>query len=134
VVNLGLGWLLLPSLAHGAIALANSLGACLQVVILLGVARIRWARDEISEGDDLASEHTTLIASLWRTLGATALMVMTIYGIQMLAPDLGLYIKTLLQLGGGMMAYLGGAAVFNVEELTALPRLLLQKKGLYNAL
>ncbi|MBN1813133.1 MAG: murein biosynthesis integral membrane protein MurJ [Anaerolineae bacterium] len=40
-VNAGLGWLLLPELAHGAIALSNSLGAGIQVVILLLVARWR---------------------------------------------------------------------------------------------
>jgi putative peptidoglycan lipid II flippase len=40
-VNAGLGWLLLPTLAHGAIALSNGLGAGLQVVILLLVARRR---------------------------------------------------------------------------------------------
>jgi len=46
-LNAGLGWVLLPVLAHGAIALSNSLGAALQVGILLLVAR-------------------------WRTCGATA--------------------------------------------------------------
>jgi putative peptidoglycan lipid II flippase len=40
-VNAGLGWLLLPDLSQGAIALANSLGAGVQVVILLSVARWR---------------------------------------------------------------------------------------------
>jgi putative peptidoglycan lipid II flippase len=40
-VNAGLGWLLLPELAHGAIALSNSLGAGMQVVILSLVARRR---------------------------------------------------------------------------------------------
>ena len=40
-LNAGLGWALLPVLAHGAIALSNSLGAALQVGILLLVARWR---------------------------------------------------------------------------------------------
>jgi putative peptidoglycan lipid II flippase len=40
-VNAGLGWLLLPELAHGAIALSNALGVGVQVVILLAVARRR---------------------------------------------------------------------------------------------
>jgi putative peptidoglycan lipid II flippase len=40
-VNAGLGWLLLPELAHGAIALSNALGAGVQVVILSLVARRR---------------------------------------------------------------------------------------------
>ncbi len=127
LVNLGLGWLLLPFLAHGAIALANSLGACLQVVILLMTARVRWGKDETSTDANFA-ENMTLIASLGRTLGATALMVGAIYGIQMLTPDLNIYIKTLLQVGTGIAVYLGGAVVFNVKALTDLPHLLLRNK------
>jgi putative peptidoglycan lipid II flippase len=122
VVNLGIGWLLLPSLAHGAIALANSLGACLQVMILLIAARMRWGA-----GEDFALDNAMLLGSTWRTLGATAIMVVAIYGIQMLVPDFNLYIRTSLQLGGGMIAYLGGAVLFNVEELTDLPRLLFKR-------
>ncbi len=112
-VNLIVGWLLLPTLAQGAIALANSLGACLQVIILLTVA---WRRSK-------GLEYKRLSLSLARTLGATALMTLVIWGTRGISPNPNGLLGLLLGVGGGGVAYIGAAVVFKHEALTTLPKL-----------
>ena len=79
VINGLLGWLLLPSLAQGSIALSNSVGVGVQVVVLLLVARQRL------EG----IEGRALMVSLARTLVASALMAAAVVGVRSLLPGGG---------------------------------------------
>ncbi|MBN1178795.1 MAG: murein biosynthesis integral membrane protein MurJ [Anaerolineae bacterium] len=110
--NAALGWLLLPTLAHGAIALANSLGACVQVTILLIIAR-----EQIG-----GIEGTALVRTLLRTLVATAAMALAVVGVQMI-PGLGAAVGTGLALSAGGIAYILVALLVGSEEIVALPRL-----------
>ncbi len=112
-VNVAIGVLLLPVLAQGAIALANSVGACLQVVILLVVARSALG----------GIEGRALASSLGRTLVATLLMVATIGGIQWALPGLDGWRGLLVSAGAGGVVYLLAAVGFKQEELMALPKL-----------
>jgi putative peptidoglycan lipid II flippase len=114
--NAGLGWLLLSRLSHGAIALSNSLGACLQVVILLVVARVRL------EG----IEGRTIGRTVVQTLVATAAMTGAILGIRQLVPDLGRLVGTALELAVGATTYVAAAALLGSQVITELPRRLVR--------
>ena len=116
-INAGLGWLLLPTLAQGSIALSNSLGAGLQVILLLMVARHRL------EG----IEGRALAASLGRTVGASALMLAAIMGVRALAPSLDPRILGVAGLGLGALVYVVSAFLLGSEEIRQLPSLLLDK-------
>ena len=113
-VNAGLGWLLLPTLAHGAIALSNSLGACLQVIILLAVARRRIG----------GIEGRALAATLARTLGGTVAMSAVVVGVRAVLPGLGTTFGSLVAAAAGGATYLLAAVLLRSEEITSLPRLL----------
>lgn len=78
-VNAGLGWLLLPQLAHGAIALSNSLGVGVQVVILLLVAR--WRLQGI--------DGRALGRVLLRAAAASAVMAAAVVGFDTLISGTG---------------------------------------------
>ncbi len=117
--NAALGWLLLPTLAHGGIALSNSVGACLQVVILLAVA---WARLGGIEGRALA-------LTLGRTLAATAAMAVAVLGVRLVLPDADTALGSLLGLAAGAITYLLAALLLGSEEITSLPRLLARRGG-----
>ena len=119
MVNAGVGWLLLPSLAHGSIALANSLGAGLQVVFLLLVARQRLGK----VGDRV------LGISLARTGAAAALMGVAVVGFQRLLPDGGLLVTGAGGLAVGGATYVLAAFILGSEELRELPNFLLKKRG-----
>jgi len=118
-VNAGLGWLLLPTLAHGSIALSNGLGAWLQVAILLTVARARLG----------GIESRLLVASLMRTLGATAAMTAAVLAVRLALPEAGPALVSLLGLGAGAGAYLLAALLLGSEEIASLPRLLAGRGG-----
>ncbi len=141
VVNAGLGWLLLPDLAHGAIALSNSLGAGVQVVILLTVARRRLR----------GIDGRTLGRTLLRAAVASAVMGAAVVGFSTVVYGVGQgvihslerfvvtvglgVVETYVELvargiGGGLV----GCAVYAIvalllggEELRELPGLLLRK-------
>lgn len=113
-VNAGLGWLLLNPLEHGAIALANSLGASLQVVILLLVMQRRMG----------GLETRPLLKSVLQTMLATALMTLAIVGTRYVFAAGGMLLQTLASLGGGLLVYLLAAWFLGNETLRALPRLL----------
>ncbi len=104
-VNLGLGWALLGPLQQGGIALANSLGVCLQVGILMGVLRARRA----------GLEERALASSLVRTLAATAAMSTTILGVQAFAPAGAFGLLLTLGVGGGV--YFGVALLLKNEPI-----------------
>ena len=117
LVNAGLGWVLLTDLQQGAIALGNSVGVSVQVLLLLGIARRRLT--------DV--RQTGLGRAVLRTGGATALMTLLILGARWLLPNYGLILNTALQLILGTGGYLVGAWLLQSEEIRDLPRLLLQK-------
>jgi putative peptidoglycan lipid II flippase len=116
-LNLALGWALLPALAHGGMALANSLGIGLQVVVLLFLAQRRLGG---SEGREVGR-------SLARTALASAVMGTALVIFRALAPDAG----ALAAVAGGALVgiatYVPAALALGSEELRELPRLLLQR-------
>jgi putative peptidoglycan lipid II flippase len=117
VINGLLGWLLLPKLAQGSVALSNSVGVGVQVLVLLLVARHRL------EG----IEGHTLTVSLARTLIASALMAAAVVGVRSLLPGIG---ERLFAVGGlalGAVTYVVAATLLGSEEMRQLPRLLLQR-------
>ena len=117
MANAGLGWLLLPALAHGSIALANSLGTGLQVVILLLVAQRRLG----------GMGGRTLGASLVRVGMASALMGAAVAGFRALLPDAGLLMTSVGGLAVGAATYVLAALLLGSEEIRELPGLLLRQ-------
>jgi putative peptidoglycan lipid II flippase len=116
-VNAGLGWVFLGPLAHGGIALANGLGAGLQVVLLLAVAGARLG----------GIEGRALVTSLARTLVATGALAAGVLAVRLALPTTGLP-GTLLALIAGAAAYLLAAVAVRQEEITSLPRLLMARR------
>jgi len=116
-LNAGLGWLFLPALAHGAIALSNSLGAGLQVIVLLLVAQRRLG----------GVEGRALGASLARAGLASALMGAAVLGFRALVPDAGLLVTGAGGLAVGGATYVLAALLLGSEEMRALPGLLLRR-------
>jgi putative peptidoglycan lipid II flippase len=119
VVNAGLGWVLLPALAHGSIALSNSLGAGLQVMFLLLVARRRLG----------GVEGRALGASLARAGAASALMAAAVVGFRALLPDAGPLVTGMGGLVGGAVTYLLAALLLGSQEIRALLEILLRRSG-----
>ncbi|MCX7682653.1 MAG: murein biosynthesis integral membrane protein MurJ, partial [Anaerolineae bacterium] len=113
-LNAGAGWVLLPHLAQGAIALANSLGAGLQVIVLLLAARRLIGR----------AQGWALTVSVARTLLAASVMGLTITALQTIWPDAG---TLATGIGGGVagaFVYIVAAVALGNEEIRTLPRLL----------
>jgi putative peptidoglycan lipid II flippase len=112
------GWLLLRPLAMGGLALSNSLGAGVQVAILLAVANRRLGGIRLEP----------LGASLARTALTSALMGGAVVGFQALVPGAGLWLTSLggLAVGGG--TFLGASVVVGSPELRALPGMLLDRR------
>ncbi|MDY7075800.1 MAG: murein biosynthesis integral membrane protein MurJ [Chloroflexota bacterium] len=118
-LNAGVGWWLLPALAHGAIALANSLGVGLQVIFLLLVAQRRTG----------GVAGRALGVSLVRTALASALMGAAVVGFRALLPDAGLLVTSTGGLAVGATTYVLAALLLGSEEIRRLPGLLLQRGG-----
>ena len=141
-VNVGIGWLLLPKLAHGAIALSNSLGAGTQVVILSLVARRRLqgidgrALGRVSLRAAVASAvmggavlgFNALMSGIgWEAIRALEQSVVTV-GLQVLQPYVDLGVRGV---GGGLIGctvYVLVALLLGSREIRELPGLLLKKK------
>jgi putative peptidoglycan lipid II flippase len=123
VANASLGWLLLPSLAQGSIALSNSLGVGLQVSLLLFVA---WRRLEGIEG-------RALLVSAARTLVASSLMAAIVLGLRTLLTGLGSRMFGVVGLGVGGATYVLMAALLGSAEIRQLPRLLLGRQEEFGA-
>lgn len=117
-INATLGWLLMPTLTHGGLALSNSLGAGLQVVLLLLVARRRL------EG----LEETRLWASLSRTAAASLLMGAAVVGFRALLPNAGLLVTGAGGLAVGAATYVLAAFLLGSGEVRELPGLLLRRR------
>ncbi len=118
IINATLGWLLLPTLAHGSIALSNSLGVGLQVGLLLVVA---WRRLK-------GIEARALVFSVSRTLVASALMAGAILALRTALPQLGQRILAVGGLALGAGVYLLAAILLGSDELRQLPSLLLGRE------
>jgi putative peptidoglycan lipid II flippase len=118
-LNAGRGWLMLPVLAHGSMALSNSLGAGLQVVFLLLVARRRMG----------GVEGRALGVALARAGAASALMGVAVVGFCALLPDAGLFVIGVGGLAVGGVTYVLTALLLGSEEIRELPRLLLRRGG-----
>lgn len=116
-LNAGLGWALLPLLAHGAMALSNSLGTGWQVVFLLLVARRRLGGDE---GWGIGT-------SLARTVLAAALMGAAVTGFRALWPDAGLLATGAGGLVVAAATYVLAALLLGSQEIRELPGLLLRR-------
>jgi putative peptidoglycan lipid II flippase len=142
VANAGLGWLLLPELAQGAIALSNSVGAGLQVVILLSVARQR-----LRGVDGRALNRVLLRAAVASAvmgaavLGFSAVLSGTGQGaiqfLERLVVTIGLgRLQSTVELGvrgvgGGLVGcvvYAAAALLLGSRELRELPGLLLERR------
>ena len=116
--NAGMGWLLLPALAHGAIALSNSLGVTLQVALLFLVSRRRLG----------GGEGRALGISLARTGIASALMGAAVVGLRSLLPGAGSFVESASGLVVGTAIYVLAARLLGSEEMRDLPGLLLRRK------
>jgi putative peptidoglycan lipid II flippase len=116
-LNATLGQTLLPLLSHGAVALSNSLGAGLQVVYLLLMARRRLG----------GVEERALGASLVRTGVASALMGAAVVGFRALLPDAGLLTTGAGGLAVAAVTYALAAFLLRSEEIRELPGLLLRR-------
>ena len=117
-VNAGLGWLFMPRLAHGALALSNSLGASFQVVALLAVARVRLGQ----------IEGRALAMTIVRTAGAAAVMAAAIWGLNLVLPNTGGAVSAVLGVCVGGAAYVLAAVLFRSEEIISLPRMLVRRE------
>ncbi len=111
VLNLGVGWWLLPALAHGGLALSNGLGALLQVVFLLLVASRRLG----------GIEGRALGMSLSRTVLASVLMGAAVLGFRALLPSAGLLATGAGGLAVGAVIYVLVALALGSEEIRGLP-------------
>jgi len=111
-LNAGLGWLLLPALAHGSIALSNSLGAWLQVGILLTIAHLRLK----------GLEGRRLALSLGRTAVATAAMGAALLLVRAALPGLSTFVGAAVELAVGGAVYVLAASLVGSEEIRALLR------------
>ncbi len=117
VANATPGTILLSRLAHVGLALGNSIGALVQVIILLSVARRRLGG--VAQGGS--------IISIGRTVLVTGLMGAAVVGYQTLVGDAGL----LLQGGGGLLVggivFAVATALFGSRDLRELPGLILSR-------
>jgi len=117
LVNLGVGWWLLTSLQEGGIALGNSLGVCLQVVLLLAV--LRW------RGEGLIGLPVARV--LGQIFLATALLAGALWGVQALLAPLGALGALLGAVLAGGAIYLGAGYLLGNTALRSLPDLLRRK-------
>jgi putative peptidoglycan lipid II flippase len=112
------GWLLLRPLAMGGLALSNSLGAGVQVAILLSVANRRLG------GMQIEPVRTSLV----RTALTSALMGIAVIVFRSLVPEAGFLVTSLggVVVGGG--TFVGASALVGSPELRELPRMLLKSR------
>lgn len=116
IANTTVGWLLLDPLGTGGLALANSLGAGLQVVVLLAVAHRRLG--------GVTGPRTTV--SLARTGAVSAVMGLAVVGFQAVTPG-GLLVTAAGGLIIGAVIFVVAAFLIGSDELRDLPGMLLKK-------
>lgn len=117
VTNGVVGRLLLDPLGTGGLALANSLGAGLQVVLLLAVAQRRLG----------GVTSRVFGGSLARTALTSAVMGLAVVGFRLALPD----VDRVLAAGGGLLVggltFLLATVLLGNEELRELPGLLISR-------
>jgi len=118
-LNAAVGWALLPYLEQGAIALANAMGAGLQVVLLLLAARRLVGR----------AEGWKLGISSARTMLAATVMGGALIAFQMLLPGAGSLVTGVGSGLLGVLIYATVAVMLGSEEIRMLPRLLVERSG-----
>lgn len=109
-VNAGVGSWLLFSLQEGAIALANSAGVCVQVLLLAA-----WVQRQPGSFDIRA-----LTRSLGRILAASAVLAGVVLATRAILASVPLPVSTPVALAAGLGAFLGAAWLFRCEEILAL--------------
>jgi putative peptidoglycan lipid II flippase len=117
VANGILGTIWLASLAHVGLALANSVGALIQVAILLSVAHRRLG--SLEEGG--------LGLALGRTVLVTSIMGGAVLGFQRLVPGAGLLLSAVGGLSVAGIAFVVAVAALGSRELRELPRMVLNR-------
>jgi putative peptidoglycan lipid II flippase len=120
--NLAVSWLLLARLEHVGLALANSLGAGVQVLLLQAVSA--WRLRDVAPDAAGAGASGSFAGSLARTLLVSALMGIAVVGFRELLPEARLLIAATggIAVGGG--TFLIAALLFGSPELRELPGLL----------
>ncbi len=113
-VNVTIGWGLLGTLDHGALALSNGLGALTQVALLLAISQ--WLLGGF--------EARAALSTIARTGVATLAMSLAVWGISLALPGAGL-LQTAVALGAGAATFVGVALLVRLREVRDLPRLLL---------
>jgi putative peptidoglycan lipid II flippase len=114
MLNTTVGWLLLGSLGTGGLALANSLGAGIQVVVLLAVAHRRLG----------GVTGAGMGASLARTGAVSAVMGFAVVGFRAVAPG-GLLVTAAGGLAVGAVAFVVATLLLGSDEIRELPEMLL---------
>ncbi|MCB9127759.1 MAG: murein biosynthesis integral membrane protein MurJ [Ardenticatenales bacterium] len=117
IVTIGLAWWLLGDYGIGGIALADTVGVFVEVLILLW-----WLRHRLPEAQD-----GSLLMAVAKVVVAAFVMGVALYGWLILMDGRNLYLVA----GGGILV---GAAVYGVvalmlgiEEIKRAPRLLLRR-------
>jgi len=113
------------------LALANSLGVLVEVSVLLAILRMRWQ----------GIEEKALISSTLKTLAASLVMGLAVWGVALAWEALGLADRGLLftvgQLGAqvvvGGLVFLVSAWALGLHEVNAMLRLLLRRPRLAQA-
>jgi putative peptidoglycan lipid II flippase len=123
--NLIVSWLLLARLEHVGLALANSLGAGAQVILLQAIAA--WRLRDVTPGRTDAQWGGSFAGSLARTLLVSALMGAAVLGFRELLPGARLLVAAGGGVAVGSVTFLIAALLFGSPELRELPRLLLRK-------
>ena len=118
--NALLGWVLLRPLQHAGLALANGIGAGLQVMLLLLVSRRRLG--------DLGTQE--LIDSLTRTVAVASLMGLAIIVLNRLTPNVSTLVRSTLGVTTGVLVFTGATALFGADEVRELPSILATTKKL----
>jgi putative peptidoglycan lipid II flippase len=118
--NIGLGLLLMQSLGHGGLALANSLAVSAEVLVLLFILRRRFG----------GVEGWQTLHALGRILLATLLMTAAMSGVLALQGRDGTGTFWVVMVGGlvGVLAYVGAGLLLGVQALYHLPAALLARR------
>lgn len=120
LANALLGWILLHPLEHAGLALANGIGAGVQVVLLLLVSKRRLG--------DLGTRK--LIDSLTRTVTVASLMGLAIVALNILTPNVSTLVRSALGVTTGILVFTGTTALFGADEVRELPSILIAPRTL----
>lgn len=126
VLNVLLAILFIRWFQVAGLALANSIAVGVELILLMVVLQRRW------QGIDGRALWTTTL----KTLGASAVMVVAMVAVEPLVSRISLpvdrrFVLLLhagLQIGIGAVVYLGAALLLRVDEIRALPGLILRRQ------